>query len=83
MGTKNPQVNRAVDKEFKLKINVFCLLPNEKVEYFIYNSDKYLWITRNVVLNFLDNFPLDQTSDLFYQMVESPAHSSKEVDHQL
>lgn len=72
-----------VDKEFKSEVNVFCLVMNDKVEYFLYNEnpnfDRYLRIIRNVLADFLDN----QTFDRFYQMDAASAHSNRAVGQRL
>lgn len=81
--TENPQALREVHFQDKFSFNVFAILLNNRVRYFIYddnlNSDKYLEILRETVTQFIEEFPIDERQNFWYQLDGAPAHSSEVV----
>jgi hypothetical protein len=84
---ENPQIVVEVENQIQFRINVFCLLTDNEVQYFMYdenlNNELYLRILREVVENYLDDMPLNQHINRWFQMDEAPAHSSSAVDAKL
>lgn len=62
-------------------------MRNNEVRYFIYednlNGDLYLRILDEVVGAYIDDFPLDDRLNLWYQMDGAPPHSTRAVDRSL
>jgi hypothetical protein len=61
---ENPRIVVEVQNQIQFRINVFCLLMDNEVQYFMYdenlNSELYLRILREVVKSYLDDMPLNQ-----------------------
>lgn len=85
--TENPHLVKQVDNQFQFSVNVFCLLLDDQVKWFIYeenlNGNRYLDIITNIVEEFIDNLPFGRPENLWYQMDGAPAHSTRAVDRKL
>lgn len=85
--SENPHRKRQRNPQNKFSFNVFALLMNNKVRYYIYeenlNTEKFLEILRNFVSEFLDELPLSMSTTAYYQLDGAPAHSSHEVSEEL
>lgn len=83
----NPHLIFEVENQIQFSINVFCLVMDNRLHWFMYdenlNEDKYLEIINNVVQDFVDNLPLQHAVHLWYQMDGAPAHSTNAVDLRL
>lgn len=84
---ENPFAIRPKNSQQKFSFNVFAMLMNHRVFYFIYdqnlNSAKYVDILRIQVQNFLENIPLADLANCWYQLDGAPAHCTVAVDHEL
>lgn len=84
---ENPRIVMEVENQIQFHINVFCLLMDSEVRYFMYdenlNGEGYLRILREVVENYLDDMPLNRLINRWYQMDGAPAHSTRAVDTKL
>lgn len=84
---ENPFKIRTTNSQYKFCFNVFALLMTNRVYFFIYdqnlNGERYVDILRNQVENFLENIPLAELSNLWYQLDGAPAHCTVEVDREL
>lgn len=83
----NPNVVKEMRFQERFSFNVFCLLKDNKIRYFIYdeplNSAKYLEILRTVLNDFLDDLPLQEYRTCWYQLDGAPAHCTGEVTREL
>lgn len=78
----NPHITRIAAFQEKFSFNVFCLVMNDKIQYFIYDKNltfrKYFEVLTTFVENFLDN-PLDEYRSSSFQIDGAPAHCTAEV----
>jgi len=85
--TENPHATRVTESQFQFRINVFCLMMNDRVKFFLYeenlNAAGFLRILNEVVVNFLDELPLSMTFNRYFQMDGAPAHGSRMIDEKL
>lgn len=84
---QNPNLIVEVEHQIQFSINVFCLLMDNKVQWYLYdenlNGERYSDIVTNVVANFLDDLPLRAIPNVWYQMDGAPAHNAAAVERQL
>ena len=84
---ENPYVVRPHSFQVKFSVNVFCLLMQDRFYYHIYeqnlNSERYLEILQTIVEDFLNNLPLNEFVNCWYQLDRAPVHSSNEVQQTL
>lgn len=84
---ENPFAIRPYNYQQKFSFNVFAMLMNHRVYYFIYdenlNGERYLSILRNQVHNFLQTLPQAELETCWYQLDGAPAHCTAAVGHQL
>ncbi|MVN24213.1 hypothetical protein GO639_03365 [Staphylococcus aureus] len=83
----NPHVTKEMGFQEKFDLNVFCILKNNKISFFIYedtlNAERYLQILRTTVTDFLENLPLEEYRNSWFQLDGAPAHSTQEVSRKL
>lgn len=83
----NPHLQRPRNFQEKFSFNVFCLMKDNQIRYSIYDesltSNKYVDILRNTVSEFLDELPLAEMRNAWFQMDGAPAHNTYEVSNLL
>lgn len=84
---ENPHMVLEIENQVQFSINVFCLVMNQEVHYFMYddnlNGAKYLEILQNTVETFLENLPLARAVHAWYQMDGAPAHNARTIHTKL
>jgi hypothetical protein len=84
---ENPHVVKVMVFQEKFSFNVFCLLKDNQIAFYIYdeslNSNKYLQILRSVVEDFVENLTLEDYRTCWFQLDGAPAHCTEEVTREL
>lgn len=82
--TENPHFPKARNFQQRFRVNVFCLMKDNRISYTIYqgnlNSERYLNILRTTVQEFLDELPLNELRHCWYQLDGAPAHSGVQIE---
>lgn len=86
-GDENPHLTKEQNFQVKFSFNVFALIKDNTLAYYIYDealtSQKYLEILRTVVDDFVDNLPLNEAVECWYQLDGAPAHCTEAVSREL
>lgn len=83
--TENPHFTRPRNFQQRFSVNVFCMLKDNRLSYVLYdgnlNSERYLHILRTTVQEFIDDLPLNDLRDCWYQLDGAPAHCGAEIEN--
>lgn len=84
---ENPHVVREAHFQHSFAVNVFVMVKYNQLRFHIYeenlNTNRYLQILEEIVTPFLDDLPLNEFRECWFQLDGAPAHSSWLVNQQL
>lgn len=80
---ENQHVNVSRERQGRFGFSIACFILGTKVKYHIYQenltANRYLEILQNILPELLDDVPLAQRNQIYFQQDGAPAHNSRIV----